>query len=145
MDYDAGIRPDRSVAAATVDVATADGRMLTSIFAPDDARPVPAIILLMDAIGIRDELRNMAGRLAGAGYVVALPNLYYRLGVLDTGPLPAAENMSARTRISDMVESLTMPAVMDAGTICESCRQPSVITNPGVVREPRRRPAKPAC
>ena len=112
-DYNADMRPDRSVVATTVDVATADGRMLTSIFAPDDAWPVPAVILLMDAIGIRDELRNMARRLAGAGYVVALPNLYYRLGVLGTGPLPAAENISARTRISDMVESLTMQGVMD--------------------------------
>jgi len=112
-DYNADMRPDRSVVATTVDVATADGRMLTSIFAPDDAWPVPAVILLMDAIGIRDELRNMARRLAGAGYVVALPNLYYRLGVLGTGPLPAAENISARTRISDMVESVTMPGVMD--------------------------------
>ena len=34
----------------------------------------------MDAPGIREELRDMARRLATAGYAVLLPNLYYRAG-----------------------------------------------------------------
>ena len=40
----------------------------------------PAVLLLMDAPGIREELRDMARRLATVGYVVLLPNLYYRAG-----------------------------------------------------------------
>ena len=35
---------------------------------------------LMDAHGIREELRDMARRLATVGYYVLLPNLYYRAG-----------------------------------------------------------------
>ena len=34
----------------------------------------------MDAPGIREELRDMARRLATVGYYVVLPNLYYRAG-----------------------------------------------------------------
>src|SRR5690606_36453037 len=34
----------------------------------------------MDAPGIREELRDMARRLATVGYYVLLPNLYYRVG-----------------------------------------------------------------
>ena len=36
------------------------------------------VILLMDALGIRADLYNMARRLGSAGYYVVLPNLYYR-------------------------------------------------------------------
>jgi hypothetical protein len=43
-------------------------------------RIFPAVFLLMDAPGIREELRDMARRLATIGYHVLLPNLYYRAG-----------------------------------------------------------------
>lgn len=34
----------------------------------------------MDAPGIREELRDMARRIAATGYTVLLPNMYYRIG-----------------------------------------------------------------
>jgi dienelactone hydrolase len=40
----------------------------------------PAIIIYMDAPAIREELRDMARRLASMGYYVLLPNLFYRVG-----------------------------------------------------------------
>ena len=36
----------------------------------------------MDAPGIREELRNLARRIAKAGYFCILPDMYYRLGLL---------------------------------------------------------------
>ena len=36
--------------------------------------------MLMDAPGIREELHEMARRVATTGYCVLLPNLYYRAG-----------------------------------------------------------------
>ena len=36
----------------------------------------------MDAPGIREELRNMARRIARHGYFCLLPDMYYRLGHL---------------------------------------------------------------
>jgi len=49
---------------ATVDIATADGSMETFSCAPERGGPYPAVLFLMDAHGIREELRDMARRLA---------------------------------------------------------------------------------
>ena len=54
--------------------------METFICHPERGGPYPAVCFLMDAHGIREELRDMARRLATVGYYVLLPNLYYRAG-----------------------------------------------------------------
>ena len=64
----------------TVDITTADGPMETFLCRPERGGPYPAVIFLMDAHGVREELRDMARRLAAVGYYVLLPNLYYRAG-----------------------------------------------------------------
>jgi len=61
-----------------IDITTADGAMNSFIVLPQAAGPHPVVLLYMDAPGWREELRNMARRLAAAGYLVVLPNLYYR-------------------------------------------------------------------
>ena len=61
-------------------VATNDGVMPTFVFHPDVDGPHPVVLYLMDAPGIRPALRDMASRLATAGYYVMLPYLYYRGG-----------------------------------------------------------------
>jgi len=63
-----------------IDVETADGTMPTFLFHPEDDGPYPVVLYLMDAPGIRPALRDMASRLATAGYYVMLPYLYYRGG-----------------------------------------------------------------
>ena len=64
----------------TLDIATKDGAMETFICHPERGGPYPPVLLLMDAPGIREELHDMARRLATSGYYVMLPNLYYRAG-----------------------------------------------------------------
>lgn len=64
----------------TIVVETTEGLMETFLFHPEDDGPHPVVLYLMDAPGIRPALRDMASRLATAGYVVMLPNLYYRGG-----------------------------------------------------------------
>jgi len=59
---------------------TRAGAMETFISHPERGGPHPAVFMLMDAPGIREELRDMARRLATCGYFVLLPNLYYRAG-----------------------------------------------------------------
>lgn len=63
-----------------LNIETADGVLDTFVCHPDEGGPHPLVIMYMDAPGIRQELRDMASRLASVGYVVALPNLYYRIG-----------------------------------------------------------------
>jgi carboxymethylenebutenolidase len=61
-----------------VEIRTADGSMNTLVVHPDGRGPYPVVLFYMDAIGRREELNDMARRMAGAGYFVVLPNLYYR-------------------------------------------------------------------
>src|SRR5690606_2285598 len=63
----------------TLDIQTRAGAMETFVCRPDRGTH-PAVLLLMDAPGIREELRAMARRLTSVGYAVLLPNLYYRAG-----------------------------------------------------------------
>lgn len=65
---------------SVVELTTEDGILDTFVCRPDGEGPWPAVIMYMDAPGMRDELRDMASRLATVGYVVLLPNLYYRVG-----------------------------------------------------------------
>ena len=46
------------------------------VVVPADGMPVPAIIFCMDAPRYREALRNMARRIANAGYFCILPDVY---------------------------------------------------------------------
>ena len=61
-----------------IDLETKDGAMNTFITRPDGDGPYPVVVFLMDAPGKREELHDMARRIATVGYYVMLPNLYYR-------------------------------------------------------------------
>ena len=59
-------------------IETEEGQMETFITFPEEGGPFPTIFFFMDAPGKREELHDMARRIAATGYYVMLPNLYYR-------------------------------------------------------------------
>lgn len=61
-----------------VDIPTAHGAMNTFVVHPEENAPFPVVFFYMDAPGKREELHDMARRIASVGYFVILPNLYYR-------------------------------------------------------------------
>lgn len=63
---------------AQVEITTPEGEMSTIVLHPEHGGPFPVVLYLMDAPGIRPALRDMASRLASAGYYVMLPWLFYR-------------------------------------------------------------------
>lgn len=63
-----------------IEVDTPDGAMTTFVYHPEHDGPHPVVLYLMDAPSIRTALKDMASRLATAGYYVMLPYLYYRGG-----------------------------------------------------------------
>ena len=73
----------------SITIVTPGGECPGYVFTPGDERGGPAIVFYMDAGGIRPAVFGMAQRLADAGYVVLLPDLYYRYG--SYGPLVPAE------------------------------------------------------
>jgi carboxymethylenebutenolidase len=61
-------------------IKTSDGAMTTFVVHPDQGGPFPVVLVYMDALGLRDELRGIGRRIADAGYFVVVPDLYYRFG-----------------------------------------------------------------
>jgi carboxymethylenebutenolidase len=96
------------------DITTRAGAMETFIVHPERDGPHPAVLMLMDAPGIRDELYDMARRLATVGYYVVLPNLYYRAG-RDTkyGPDVTTKGSAEQARMRAVRTRMTIPPVMD--------------------------------
>jgi carboxymethylenebutenolidase len=94
------------------DIATADGTCSTFIVHPDRGGPFPVIVFLMDAPAIREELRDMARRFATSGYYVMLPNLYYREGVMELGPIEYEPDSPWRKKMADLMGTLSIPMVL---------------------------------
>ena len=63
-----------------VDVATPDGPMDTFITHPEAGGPFPSVVLFMDIWGLREELFDIARRVATVGYYCLVPNFYHREG-----------------------------------------------------------------
>jgi carboxymethylenebutenolidase len=62
-------------------IKTRDGNCPASVLTPGDVvGPWPGVIFFMDGLGIRPVMSEMGQRLADRGYLVLLPDLYYRLG-----------------------------------------------------------------
>jgi carboxymethylenebutenolidase len=66
----------------SITIKTPDGICPASVFTPvKKAGPWPGVIFFMDGFGIRPAMWEMGQRLADGGYLVLLPDLYYRLGI----------------------------------------------------------------
>src|SRR6476619_1039379 len=81
-----------------VDITTPEGAMTTFVFHPEHGGPSPVVLYLMDAPSIRPALKDMASRLATAGYYVMLPYLFYRGGPLREFGM-SDEDMHARQEL----------------------------------------------
>ena len=60
-----------------VEIRTVDGAAEGFLYRSEESRG-PGFLLLADIGGIRPAQREMAARIAGTGYTVLLPNLFYR-------------------------------------------------------------------
>ena len=117
----------------TIDLETSAGEMETFICRPERGGPFPAVLFLMDAPGIREELRDMVRRLATVGYYVLLPNLYYRAGRDTTyGPDVLEQGSADHKRMRAVRTKMTIPPVMEdvAHMLAYVGRQPDVGNGP---------------
>lgn len=77
-----------AMATTTLRIPTPDGRADAFAAFPDDGRQHPGVLLYMDVFGPRPRLEEMARELAGHGYFVLVPHVYYREGQAPLIELP---------------------------------------------------------
>lgn len=115
-------------------VVTSDGVCPTVVVTPDGRGPWPAVLLFMDAGGVRPALVDMAERLAGLGYVAVLPELYYRHGIYE--PFDAGTvfgDPDERARLFGMLSGLTTEMVVrDTGALLEFLSGHADVAGPSV-------------
>jgi carboxymethylenebutenolidase len=100
----------------SVQIDTADGTCPAALSIPDGEGPSPAVIMFADAGGMRDTIRQMGERLSGLGYVVLIPDFYYRNGPYEPVDMRTAfQNKETMERIMGMMRGYTVDmAVRDA-------------------------------
>ena len=59
---------------------SSQGLMDIYVASPESKERFPVIIVLMEAFGVNQHIRNVCDRLAAEGYLVAAPDLYHRFG-----------------------------------------------------------------
>ncbi|MYQ77486.1 MULTISPECIES: dienelactone hydrolase family protein [unclassified Streptomyces] len=83
----------------TLRIPTADGQADAFAAIPDRGGQHPGVLMYTDGFGIRPVLREMAQELAGHGYYVLVPNLFYRNGPAPVIELPEYIGAEARPTV----------------------------------------------
>ena len=84
----------------TVTLSTDDGPCACALFRPQGAGRFPPVVFLHDGFGPRESQYAMAARIASRGYVVALPDLFHRVGsILELVEPPAPDVRTLAPRV----------------------------------------------
>ncbi|MFJ6838474.1 dienelactone hydrolase family protein [Streptomyces sp. NPDC091209] len=83
----------------SLQIPTADGLADALAACPEGGGRHPGVLLYMDAFGLRPALAEMARELAGHGYYVLVPNLFYRQGPAPVIDLPEHIGNEARPAV----------------------------------------------
>lgn len=110
---------------STIDVETADGVVDCYLTKPADDGTGPGILLMMDAIGLRPRIEEMADRVAAQGYVVLAPNVFYRGGRAPLWAPPKLDDPNSRAtffrELGPLMGALTPATVAaDGGAYLDS-------------------------
>ncbi|MET9505875.1 dienelactone hydrolase family protein [Streptomyces sp. NPDC006622] len=100
----------------TLHIPTVDGRADAFAAFPDRGERHPGVLMYADGFGIRPVLREMARELAGNGYYVLVPNLFYRHGPAPVIELPEHIGEEARpavfAQLMPLIEAHTAERVL---------------------------------
>jgi carboxymethylenebutenolidase len=98
----------------TIQLSTSDGTTEAFIYAPEKDGRWPGVIQYTDIGGIRASQQAMARRLAGAGYVVLMPNVFYRASGLPLFDFPLKFGDERTTkRLAELTGPLTPEAILN--------------------------------
>ena len=99
-----------------IEIRTADGTADGFLYTPEGGGQWPGVIQLTDIHGVRPVARDLAKRIAAKGYVVLLPNVFYRTG---KSPLPDFQfkpgDEKSMARFRELAGPLTAAAMESDG------------------------------
>ena len=97
-----------------VEIETADGTCPAALSIPEGEGPWPAVLMFPDAGGMRDTMRQLGERLSNLGYVVLVPDFYYRNGPYEPVDMRTAfANKESAEKIMGMMRGYTADKVVD--------------------------------
>lgn len=89
-----------------IQVPTSEGPMETFVTHPEAGGPFPPVVLYMDIWGIREELYDLARRVAVVGYCAIVPDLYHRQGRVRNAFRDAAGRMMSVERLDEAQKAI---------------------------------------
>src|SRR3954454_11446318 len=102
----------------TIDVTTPDG-VADAYLARPDGGDHPAVLLVMDAYGLRPQIEQMADGIAERGFVVLAPTVFYRAGRSPVVSLEGIDDPERRSevfgRVMPLVQGLTTEQIVSDG------------------------------
>lgn len=106
-------------------VPTPDGSCPATLHTPEGTGPWPGLVMYVDAGGVRDTMNDMAEKMAGYGYAVLLPDVFYRHGDWEPFDMQTVfSDQAQRTRLMSMVGSVTPDMIAaDAGAFFDFLEQ----------------------
>jgi len=105
----------QGVKESDVSIKTPDGETDAALYTPPGKGPFPGVLIFTDIFGLRPAFRDMGKRLASSGYVVVIPNPFYRT---KKGALLTSEEMASFNFAKDgaKIQPHVGPANMGATT-----------------------------
>jgi carboxymethylenebutenolidase len=88
---------------ATIEIETPDGTIDALLWLPEGEGPWPGVLVIHDAFGYSADNKSVAARIAAAGYVALVPNMYARGGMVRCVTRVLRELNSKRGRALDDV------------------------------------------
>jgi len=132
----AGLATSAQAAAEVVEtdvtVKTADGMCDAALYHPAGKGTWPAVLIWTDIFGLRPEFRAMGKRLAAEGYVVLVPNPFYRTHkapVFEPGVPFDFNSPTDRAKLPPLVGPLTPDAVTRDATAFLAFLDAQKVTN----------------
>jgi carboxymethylenebutenolidase len=94
-----------------IEITTDDGVCPSYVYRPAGDGPWPGVLVYMDGLGIRPAMLEIGERLAAAGYVVLLPDVFYRSGEYEPmDPHAMFSDPEKRTYLMEHFFALATPA-----------------------------------